>query len=101
MPVETVDGCEDGGRGIGGEGDLPLAGEERVKAEDLPAGGGDVVNNGDGNGVEGKVDGAEIIDEAVECGRILIREDGAAGGLADSALCSVLESTEFQGVSQP
>ena len=79
MPVETEDGGEDGGREVGGEGEFSLAGEERVEAEDLPAGGGDIVNNGDGNGVEGKVNGVEIIDEAVECRGILIREDGAAG----------------------
>ena len=56
-----------------------MAGEERVKAEDLPTGDGDIVNNGDGNGVERKVNGVELVDEAVERGGILVREDGAAG----------------------
>ena len=62
LTVETVDGGVAGGRGAGGEGEFPVAGDEPVKAEALPAGDGDVADNGVGNAVEGKVDGAELVE---------------------------------------
>ena len=79
LTVETVDDGVAGGRGVGGEREFPMDGDERVKAEDLPAGDGDVANDGGGNGVEGKVDGAELVEELIVLRRIFVREHGTIG----------------------